>query len=425
MAHPSLFYQLMSVTAGAIIVACNGFSVPKHIICNNRGDRSVINAIQGRYSRYASTTTTSTKRTTTTASSLLKSSASSSISPNEDLLPGISVIDDTNTLITEQMKKLQGSPYFRLFCVDILASCEYMPQELFECYSETCEVYPIDDDVVPENIRGDDSLDHDFELDGWARWDMPSNDYYDLNEFPDDYTGYDGSDIWEYIHGKICFDGYEYNDDHWKADFNKAVSGIHSLISVQVTSGIQDKVDSGEDFTEAEIQWQDPEVEFKRRLSKDAEEPMAMENMYFTYMLFLSAAAKAKDKLLAEVRSGKIDDESAAILQDFLSLPVLSDPAVEIASKKLRDRAVQSSDQLWEARMRSRDLLRVMNCVQCNKCRLHGKIAMLGISTALQIHLGRDGQGGDPNQINRVESAALLSTIYKLSKAVEFCKKSR
>ena len=28
-----------------------------------------------------------------------------------------------------------------------------MPQELFECYTESCEVYPADDDDVPEKLR--------------------------------------------------------------------------------------------------------------------------------------------------------------------------------------------------------------------------------------------------------------------------------
>jgi len=401
--------SVVSITA-SIIVACNAFSVPE--ISNNHHSRVFYNTKQGSHNSYVSSSTTTSLR------------LSASISSNEDLLPGISVIDDANDVISEQMENLQESPYFRLFCVDILASCEYMPQELFECYSETCEVYPVDDDEVPENIRGVDSLEYDFELDGWARWDMPSNDYYDLDEFPDSYTGYDGSEIWEFIHGKICFNGYDYNDDHWKADFNKAVSGMHSLISTQVTRGIQDKIESGEEFTDAEI-WRDPKVEFKRRLSKGGEEPMAMENLYFAYMLFLSAAAKAKSKLLADCHSGNIDEESAAILQRFLSLPILSDPAVEVAPKKLHDHAIQSLNNLWEARMRTRDLLRVINCVQCNKCRLHGKVAMLGMSTALQIHLGRSGEGSDPNRIHRTELAALLSTIYKFSKAVDYCKQSR
>jgi hypothetical protein len=261
-------------------------------------------------------------------------------------------------------------------------------------------------------------------LDGWARWDMPSNDYYDLEEFPEGYTGYDGSDIWGFIHEKIAFKGYDYNDDHWKADFNKAVSGIHSLVSAQVTRGIQEKIDAGEEFTDEEV-WTDPKAEFERRLSKGGEEPMAMENLYFAYMLFLSAASKAKDKLLADCQNGSIDEHSAEILKGFLALPVLCDPAVEVAPAKLHDHALQSQNNLWEARMRTRDLLRIMNCVQCNKCRLHGKVAMLGLSTALQIHLGRTGEGGDPNRIHRVELAALLTTITKFSKAIEYCKTSR
>jgi hypothetical protein len=81
-------------------------------------------------------------------SSSLLSLEASAVSTNEELLPGISAIDDANGSIASYMKDLRESPYFRLFCVDILASCEYMPQELFECYSELCEVYPVDDEMV-------------------------------------------------------------------------------------------------------------------------------------------------------------------------------------------------------------------------------------------------------------------------------------
>lgn len=249
---------------------------------------------------------------------------------------------------------------------------------------------------------------------------MPSNDYYNLEEFPEGYTGYDGSMIWDFIHDRICFDGYEYDDNHWKADFNKAVSGIHSVVSAQVVRGIKEKADGGEDFTEDEV-WRDPQDEFRRRLSPGGETPLAIENLYFTYMLFLSAAAKAKDRLLADCESGKIDNEAASVLKIFLSLPVLNDPSVEVAPKKLHDHAIESVNSLWEARLRTRDLLRVMNCVQCNKCRLHGKIAMMGLSTALQIHLGRSGEGVDVNRVHRVELATMMTTLYKISKSVQFC----
>lgn len=72
----------------------------------------------------------------------------STVSSNEDLKPGIAAINASNEQMIAQLNQLRNTQDFRLYSVDILASCEYMPQELFECYSETCEVYPVDEDEV-------------------------------------------------------------------------------------------------------------------------------------------------------------------------------------------------------------------------------------------------------------------------------------
>lgn len=71
----------------------------------------------------------------------------STVSVNEDLLPGIAAIDSDNENLLAKLEVLRGKAYFRLYSVDILASCEYIPQEYFEC-SSTCEIYPVDDDEV-------------------------------------------------------------------------------------------------------------------------------------------------------------------------------------------------------------------------------------------------------------------------------------
>ena len=343
------------------------------------------------------------------------------VSSNEELLPGIQAIDAHNHQFFELLSKLKEQAYFRLYSVDMLGSCEYLPQELKECYSETCEIYPVDEDQVPSNIKDVDSEEHDFEIDGWGRWDMPTDDYYDTQEFPEDYTGYDGGEVWTFIHDRICFDGYDYNDNHWKADFNKAVSGVHSMISAQIIRGIQDRLANGQEFS-ADEKWTDPAKEFERRLSPHGQTPLAMENLYFCYMLCLSAANKAREKLLQDCDSGRI--EASQELRPVLDFPLLANPSVEAASRKLHDHAVQdsaSASQLWEARMRTRELVRIMNCVQCNKCRFHGKIAMMGFSTALQILVGQTGEGGDAKRVHRVELAALMTTLYKFSRALETC----
>jgi len=73
---------------------------------------------------------------------------SSSVSANEELQAGILAIDNANEQIMSQLGTVIDAVNLRLFSVDILASCEYMPQELFECYSETCEIYPVDEEEV-------------------------------------------------------------------------------------------------------------------------------------------------------------------------------------------------------------------------------------------------------------------------------------
>jgi hypothetical protein len=78
----------------------------------------------------------------------MSSNAVSVISSNQDLLPGIAAIEESNEELQKLLVGLRDKPYFRLYSVDILASCEYMPQELFECYTESCEIYPIDEEEV-------------------------------------------------------------------------------------------------------------------------------------------------------------------------------------------------------------------------------------------------------------------------------------
>jgi hypothetical protein len=177
-------------------------------------------------SSLSSSSSSSLSSSSSSSTARLMAPSSSSTLHDESLAPGIHAINAALPTLSPLLDELRTSPYFRLYSVDMLASCEYLPQELFECYTESCEIYPADDDDVPSSIRRSDYDEHDFELDGWARWDMPSEDYYDTMTFPEDYTGYDGSDVWKFIHERIGFrDGDmmtdEYDADDWKADFNK------------------------------------------------------------------------------------------------------------------------------------------------------------------------------------------------------------
>ena len=71
---------------------------------------------------------------------------------SEDLAPGATAIDGANDEMNALLNDLRVQPHFRLYSCDLLASCEYMPQELFECYTESCEIYPIDDEDVSVTV---------------------------------------------------------------------------------------------------------------------------------------------------------------------------------------------------------------------------------------------------------------------------------
>jgi len=343
---------------------------------------------------------------------------------NEELASAIASINEKNEELKSQLDELRENDFFRLYSCDMMGSCEYMPQELFECYSESCEIYPVDDELIPVEMKDVDANEHAFDLDDWSRWDMPSEDYYSTSDFPEEYTGYDGSEVWQFIHQHICFNVDKVDDDtEWKADFNKIVSGLHSSISAHIVNGIQEKNDNEEDISEE--QWTDAEDEFTRRLSPTGENSNAIDNLYFGYMIMLGAVSKARNRLLEECASGSIDEKSAKPLKLILASPLLDDPIIGIASQNLQAHAFKNDDTvgaLWEARMRCRDLMRIMNCVQCNKCRFHGKIQSLGLSAAMQILLGKGGKGCSIGTLRRVELAALMTTTAKFSTAVQICR---
>jgi hypothetical protein len=116
----------------ALVVGVQGFFTPAPVFRNHRHQHG----------------SASLKQPTKSPRSVLSMSSGTLISSNEELLPGIAAIDAANDNLFGKLDALRDKPYFRLYSVDILASCEYIPQELFECYSQSCEIYPVDEEEV-------------------------------------------------------------------------------------------------------------------------------------------------------------------------------------------------------------------------------------------------------------------------------------
>ena len=93
-----------------------------------------------------------------------------------------------------------------------------------------------------------DENEYEFELDSWARWDMPSDytEYYSLRGTPSGYTEYNGSRIWRFIHQKICFQREVQDlENGWKRDFNRAISGMHAAVACHIVEDLGVETDEG------------------------------------------------------------------------------------------------------------------------------------------------------------------------------------
>uniref|UniRef100_A0A7S3FF16 Uncharacterized protein n=1 Tax=Haptolina ericina TaxID=156174 RepID=A0A7S3FF16_9EUKA len=277
--------------------------------------------------------------------------------PCDKIAEGLNVVRTGNTGLLPLLRGLREFEFFRFYAVDLLASCSYMPTHEAPCDLDACEIDPADD--VPQNMRERDENEYEFELDSWGRWDMPSDytEYFDMQLTPEGHTEYDGSRIWRFIHRKLCFQ-LELDEpaNRWKRDFNRAVGGLHASVSAAIIRAI------GETDEEEAL------AQYRRRLR---DEPGAVNNLYFAYMLSLNAVSDMKERLTTCNFLGE-GPEVQPLMTALVDSDVLKNPAVMQAAANIREQT--DAGLAWQARLRTRDLLRIMNCVQCSLCKLHGKV---------------------------------------------------
>uniref|UniRef100_A0A7S3K563 Endoplasmic reticulum oxidoreductin 1 n=1 Tax=Aureoumbra lagunensis TaxID=44058 RepID=A0A7S3K563_9STRA len=331
------------------------------------------------------------------------------------------------------LNEARALPFFSLFSIDMLANCAYLDGAIEECEFDACEILPLE--PTPDILFQREAQERRFELDAWARFDVPTQDYYDLTDYPEGYTAYNGSHIWDFIYKKLSFVGMLDDkgivaepDDDWRAIFDRALSGVHASISCHVT----DSMYTDDDANVA--------AEFKRRLGNY---PDRIANMHFAFLLCLAALREARPTLISfdydvgHTGGSALDSPQEAtqkasdLAQLLAQLPILNRSELELSAALLRESGATANEcilafnqdkqfleesGIWQMRQRSRAMLRVMDCIACGVCRLHGKICWFGVATALKIIFS--DRRTEP--LARVEIAALVVALEKLTFSVRF-----
>lgn len=268
------------------------------------------------------------------------------------------------------LKEIASRDFFSFYALDTMTPCMYFPTEDEGCDLDRCEITAVSDRDVPPALLERDLNEYDFRIDGWSRKHMPScfTRYFDLRTCQSRDTGYDGSRVWRFIHTKICFN--KRLDDpasHYKRDYNRAISGMHAAVHAEILNDLG--------LTKEGC------AEYRRRLR---DEPGAITNLYFAYMLTLCALHDCRARLDT---CGYLGDGEIVrpLMQQLTSAELLSETAVQRASRNLRSHAASSSAEVWRMRMRHRDLTQMMGCVQCDLCRVHGTVMCLGLGATMQV----------------------------------------
>lgn len=280
------------------------------------------------------------------------------------------------------LKELRELDFFALYRLNLFGTCSLLCQAEEQC-DMRCEVEPVN--AVPPWLEERDIADFHYELDGWSRFDPPAEqtEYYSLSMYGESNTGYDGSDVWRLIHDKICSSGPLSHAAGPHGILNAAVSAMHTCISAHIVTDMQ----------------AESAPEFARRIS---DKPEYLEALVSTRAFVLAAVQSCSEALLA-YDYGDETEEIMPRLQFILNAPS------HVAPETL---AIPANTV--EIRLRLRELCTAMDCVQCNACRIHGKVASMGLATAFRVLWASDAG----KNLSRVEVGSLVVFLDKLTEGM-------
>ncbi|KAK1439712.1 hypothetical protein QVD17_05532 [Tagetes erecta] len=362
-------------------------------------------------------------------------------------------INDINEgVLHPLLQELVKTPFFRYFKVKLWCDCPFWPDDgmcrLRDCSVCECSenefpesfkttslnVLPKDDPVCQEG-KPEAVVDRTIDVKsfrGWVEVDNPwTNDdetdngemtYVNLQLNAERHTGYTGPSarrIWDAIYSENC-PRYAYGETCTeKKVLYKLISGLHSSISSHIAAEYL--------YDEATNKWASNLRLMHNRVLKHFDR---VENLYFTFLFVLRAVTKATSYLdQAEYDSGNHVEDLRA---QFLIRELVHDSRLEEACALPFDEA-----ELWQGQggpilrqqiqNQFRNISALMDCVGCEKCRLWGKLQVLGLGTSLQILFSVDDQGNpDPDlQLQRNEVIALLNLLNRLSESLIYVTKMR
>ncbi len=319
--------------------------------------------------------------------------------------------------------------YFRFFKANLWKECPFWPED-GQCAMRACSLSECTENDLPRLLREDSlegrivvkdlPLEWSEEDDHARHWTAMEDDdaktaqgdlkYYELGSNPERFTGYAGESahrIWSSIYEENCFTREDSDTCTEKRIFYRLVSGLHASISTHLSWK----------YLLPDGTWGPNLAEYERRVGSHLDR---IENLMTLYSLLVRAVAKAGPQLVGfPIRTGNDTNDALAVkeLQSIVSLTGVSSTCPETFDERAMFKGENASSLMEQARSRFFNISRILDCVGCEKCRLWGKIQILGLGTALKVLFSPEDQPSVP--LTRSEIVALINFFAKVSYSVK------
>lgn len=349
-----------------------------------------------------------------------------------------------NDGLYDVLSQIQDTTFFKIFKVDFSGECQFWNSDGL-CSKPGCQVCPCDDDEIPETWRQEDkhrlahtavtpctcpfdaptgggAVDTTIDATQFNTWEVDdkmwvaypeggNSTYINLQLNPEGYTGYTGwqpQRVWSSIYGGNCFDA---GDDQLQKMcfeervFYRLISGIHSGVSAHIALN----------YPLTESHWGPSLSEFKNRLG---DHPDRIDNMYFVFVFLLRAVSKMQDALLGfdfDTGNPVEDQHTNELVQQLMNGPMMQncpahasfDESAMFDGNPLHPRLNQFKDNF-------RNVSLILDCIECEKCKLYSKLQVLGVGTALKVLF--EPEPISKEFLQRNEVIAIVNTLAKFSK---------
>ncbi|SCV70020.1 BQ2448_1414 [Microbotryum intermedium] len=199
-------------------------------------------------------------------------------------------------------------------------------------------------------------------------------------------------------------------------------TGLHASISIHICDDYLDKSTG---------QWAPNLQCFVTRI---AQHPERLQNVYFTYVLLLRALSKSGPLLLDTLKTTEAEPATMGRMKSLIKTATGCPTTFDEGSMFTGVEAeVRSMVLKSEFKAHFRNVSRIMDCVGCDKCRLWGKLQITGLGTALKLLFSAQETSSTTItrppfaqvDLSRSEVVAFVNTLHRLSESLAAVEKFR